>query len=68
MYSIDNLAKIDVATGLGIDGQQYFDLNLNSADLAEFPVFDTTLSTNLLSGLSISEYTKVYIYFFYIFI
>ncbi|KAL2722145.1 proto-oncogene c-Rel-like isoform X6 [Vespula maculifrons] len=58
IYNDDNLAKIDVATGLGIDGQQYFDLNLNSADLAEFPVFDTTLSTNLLSGLSISEYTK----------
>lgn len=62
MYSIDNLEKIDVTTGLGIDGQQYFDLNLNSTDLAEFPVFDSTLSTNLLSGLSISEYTKVYIY------
>ncbi|KAL2733736.1 proto-oncogene c-Rel-like isoform X6 [Vespula squamosa] len=58
IYNDDNLEKIDVATGLGIDGQQYFNLSLNSADLAEFPVFDTTFSTNLLSGLSISEYTK----------
>ncbi|XP_046820608.1 embryonic polarity protein dorsal-like isoform X4 [Vespa crabro] len=58
IYNNDNLEKIDMTTGLSIDSQQYFDLSLNSADLAEFSVFDNTLSTNLLSGLSISEYTK----------
>ncbi|XP_015172824.1 PREDICTED: embryonic polarity protein dorsal-like isoform X3 [Polistes dominula] len=57
IYNNGNLDKIDLATDLGIN-QQYFDLTLNTAGLGEFETFDTELSTNLLSGLSISEDLK----------
>ncbi|XP_071864541.1 dorsal isoform X2 [Bombus fervidus] len=61
--SLDNAAGgvegADVTSVLDMDSRQYsFDLSFNQLDSAELAAFDTALSENLSSGLSISDSTK----------